>query len=454
MPRARTITLAEFEGVYAGDEASPPLRDGLHPLAPDSFKRLEELALAQSCPPDAGGNVPADPPLSLLLRKGVGKVVTVRNHVGVIALSGGCRIEVLPKTLRKAGTAADRSTQEESQRRLLLNMLRSAWDLDAREAAPTELLHARMPVFEAFVRMFLDLVAGLVKRGLPGGYTRIEGNERFFKGKLLVAAQVRENLVRKERFFVAHDEFRLDNPANRLLRSGLEWCLRESCHDANRRTARQLLTAFEDIPSSNDVAGDFASCAEAERQVHCRKALDWCRVFLRGNSIANLPGTRHAQALLFPMEKVFERHVARWLRRTALPGVEISTQEKRLCLFEESPIGPTFRLNPDIVVRRGKDVLAIADTKWKLLSCDPSRNFGMSQSDMYQMYAYQKRYKTARALLVYPVHDALGPLATVPPVFHTPADAEVRVLFWNPANAQSTASSAARLFTAATTPSP
>ena len=434
MPGPRILTLAEFEGVYACDEPSPSVREGLHPLDRKRFAQLEELAIRLASRPesDSSGSV-----LSLGSRKGVGKVVSARNHVGVIALADGTQIEILPKTIRSFGDpgSGERQVNEENHRKFFLRMLRETWDLDAKEATPAELRAARLPVFEAFIQMCLGCVSKLVKRGLPGGYARIESNEPFFKGKLLVADHIRNNLVRKYRFFVAHDEFSLDNPANRILRTGLEWVAKTTHLDSNRRLARQLLAVFEDIPRSSNLVGDFASCSAAERNAHCKTAIDWCRVFLRGYSISNLPGTRNAQALLFPMESVFERYVVRRLRREADPfDIRVTAQERSFHLFEESPRGKAFQLKPDIVLRSAgndADGLAIADTKWKLLCDDPSVNYGIATGDMYQMYAYQKRYRAKTILLVYPLHDALGSIASTPPFFRTPDDSDVRVVFFD-----------------------
>lgn len=434
MPRPRILTLAEFEGIYACDESSPPVREGLHPLDRKRFAQVEELAICLSSRPE---NDSSRSVLSLGSRKGVGKVVFVQNHVGVVALADGTQIEILPKTIRSFGVpgSKERQDNEESHRNLFLRMLRETWDLAAKEATPAELRTARLPVFEAFIQMYLGCVSELVKRGLPGGYARIESNETFFKGKLLVADHIRNNLVRKDRFFVAHDEFSLDNPANRILRTGLEWVVKTTHLDSNRRLARQLLAVFEDVPRSSNLAGDFASCEAAERNAHCKKAIDWCRVFLHGHSISNLPGTRHAQALLFPMETIFERYVARRLRREAAPfDIRVTAQERSFHLFEESPRGKAFQLKPDIVLRRagnGADGLAIADTKWKLLCDDPSVNYGIATGDMYQMYAYQKRYRAKTILLVYPLHDALGSIDSPPPFFRTPDDSDIRVVFFN-----------------------
>ena len=41
------------------------------------------------------------------------------------------------------------------------------------------------------------------------------------------------------------------------------------------------------------------------------------------------------------------------------------------------------------------------DTKWKLLA-ESKANYGISQADMYQMYAYQKKYGSQNVTLIYP----------------------------------------------------
>ncbi len=59
-------------------------------------------------------------------------------------------------------------------------------------------------------------------------------------------------------------------------------------------------------------------------------------------------------------------------------------------------------IKPDIVIERKSDnAIFVCDTKWKLLS---DKN-GISQSDMYQMYAYQKKYSAQNTTLLYPLTD-------------------------------------------------
>lgn len=137
---------------------------------------------------------------------------------------------------------------------------------------------------------------------------------------------------------------------------------------------------------------------------HYDKALSWCRVFLRGHSFTAFAGNEIAFALLFPMEKVFESFVAAKFRRHIKSEVKLRVQDTRFSLFD-SPTR-TFALRPDLVLEF-EERTVVLDTKWKLLS-DNVKNRGILQSDMYQMYAYSKKYDADRVVLLYPHSNALS----------------------------------------------
>jgi 5-methylcytosine-specific restriction enzyme subunit McrC len=47
--------------------------------------------------------------------------------------------------------------------------------------------------------------------------------------------------------------------------------------------------------------------------------------------------------------------------------------------------------------------IRIVDTKWKLLDANnETKNYEISQSDMYQLFAYAKKYKSKKLYLIYP----------------------------------------------------
>jgi len=429
MPRLWTIS--EFEGFYAGTEDSDvSVQPGLHPIPRTYFSALKELLGTNL---DDAENT--QPVFSLSHHRGLGDVVQARNHVGVVSFADGSQIEILPKLVRSFAHRGD--SENNRVRGLLLKMLAAAFDIAPVFHDETDLRLSRLPLLEAFFRTFLDTIGRLAKRGLAGGYVRLEENERLFKGKLLVAEHIRRNLVRRERFYVSHDAFLTDTPANRILRTSLEFVRSRTAMEKNRRDSIRLLSVFEDVPPSTDQESDFAACKTPTRDAVYREAVAWCDVFLRGRSLANLPGTRNACAFLFPMEKVFERYVARTMQRLLSetnPELTVESQTKSIWLstLPETP-KDTLVVQPDIIVRRTDDGTAVAvlDTKWKLLDPD-AQHFGVSQSDFYQLAAYQRHHNVAETVLVYPSHDALGPLANTSPVYlHQAGTPRIRVVFFD-----------------------
>ena len=63
---------------------------------------------------------------------------------------------------------------------------------------------------------------------------------------------------------------------------------------------------------------------------------------------------------------------------------------------------------PDITIRdKGGNILAIIDTKWKMLNPEEPK-YDISQSDIYQMFAYATQYQCQDIILLYPYHNATG----------------------------------------------
>ena len=329
--------------------------------------------------------------LSLSVRRNIGKVITARNYVGLITMSDGTVIEILPKI-------ADGEITVSETKQIFLEMLKTLNDVNFKDFNVSSLHTERLSLLEIFIKMFLDEVTILTKQGLKAAYTPIESNEKFYKGKLLASQNLKHNLVNKERFFVRYDDFNINRPENRLIKSTISFLLKATRDVRNRQLASRLLTYFDKVGFSTNYEGDFSRCFADRSVSHYQKALSWCRVFLRGNSFTAFAGSEVALALLFPMEKVFESFIATRFRKHLGTGINIRTQDNRYSLFD-SP-SRAFALRPDIVLEFDERTIVL-DTKWKLLT-DSARNKGISQSDMYQMYAYSKKYEADGIVLVYP----------------------------------------------------
>ena len=214
----------------------------------------------------------------------------------------------------------------------------------------------------------------------------------------MASEHLRHNLFNHERFYLEYDEFSLNRPENRLLKSALRLLLSLSQDVSNRQRIRRLLSSFDRVPFSSNHAADFERCFSSRETKHYERALSWCKVFLRGDSFTSFPGSYVAIALLFPMETIFEQFIAAKLKRIVGNNARCITQDRNHYLFNL----PTkvFALQPDLVIEAGNRVF-VMDTKWKILSGVGS-TLGVSQADMYQMYTYAKKYSSTRTILIYP----------------------------------------------------
>jgi len=64
-------------------------------------------------------------------------------------------------------------------------------------------------------------------------------------------------------------------------------------------------------------------------------------------------------------------------------------------------------MKPDISRRRGNQVAFILDAKWKRVNGRATdRKHNIDQADMYQLYAYGKRYGCKTVALIYPKNES------------------------------------------------
>ena len=334
-------------------------------------------------------------------RRNVGDRITVKNYVGLIQMKDGFQVQILPKI----SFGEEEDSGNARTKRIFLRMLRSMKDFPSKIFNDASLKVEQMNLYEIFINMYLQEVRHLVKRGIKSAYVSQEDNLRYYKGKLLVGQHLRANLVHKERFYVGYEEFLSNSPENRLVKSTLEKLQKITSSAENSKEIRQLLTAFELVESSTNYQKDFSKVVIDRNTKDYEMLMQWSKVFLMNKSFTTFSGSTTSRALLFPMESVYESYVSQQMKKVFRPdGWDISTQDKGHYLFMNPR--KKFALRPDIVLTKD-DHTVIMDTKWKNLINNEKKNYGISQSDMYQMYAYSKKYKTSEIWLLYPINDEM-----------------------------------------------
>lgn len=365
---------------------------GYTSLPQDTFDALENFILTNNA-----YNSDALDIMGISARKGVGRIITAKNYVGIITMEDGTSIEILPKIYSKEAVT------EAKVKRLLIDMLKTLRNAPFKNLQNTNVNIEKLNVFEIFIRMFIDEVFYIVKRGLKCDYETRQSNGNVFKGKMIFSGQIKYNYAHQERCFVEYDEFNTNRAENKIIKAALNYLYKTTSSSRNKADIKTLLSAFNEIDESKDYKSDFGKIIPDRKTTDYQTALLWSKVFLMGKSFTSFAGSEVAFALLFPMETLFESFIATKLKKALSgTGYTLSAQDRTYHLFD---MPKKFLMKPDIVIKNKElHKSFVMDTKWKILS-DAKANYGISQADMYQMYAYQKKYKSESVTLLYPLTE-------------------------------------------------
>lgn len=366
------------------------------PLDPRETAALRGVALEEQ--KDASGDY-----RRVLSVRGGG--IYAANYVGIVEVSRKTTILVLPKVDLADGDDEKRA----GTRKAFLRMLRDwRWLREARfpEASIGDL--KRFEMREAFYFLFLQSVVRLAQRGLARRYRTVENNLPFLRGRIRFPEHLRQNAVNRSRFFVGYDEFSADRPANRLIRTALDLLAVRARRPRNRQLIHGLRVVFSDIPPSSQPAVDWDRRLVDRSMRHYGEVLPWVGLLLFRHGLATFAGDHRNRALLFPMEEVFEDFVTASFRRYS--GYPVQSQRPQWPLVTEDGKG-LFMMKPDIaLMSESRDRPAfILDAKWKRLEArlDDARR-GIAQSDLYQLFAYGKKYGVPKVALIYPKSAAFS----------------------------------------------
>ena len=403
-------TITEYDS-FVSDLSLP----GSTTLPKKVFEQLEEFILSAQTAESSADVLSL---MELRVKRGVGKVITAKNYVGVISLKDGTTIEILPKICSLPEERSDERKAHAKARILLIEMLQTLKASPFKSLQAASLEAAKLPLLEIFIRLFLEEVFRIVKHGLKCSYQLVQSNETQFKGKWKIAQHITHNYAHKERAFVEYELYHVNRAENRLLKAALQHLYQISSSAKNKSTIKTLLHEFREVTASAHYQEDFAQCIPDRTMKHYETALLWCRIFLKGKSFTPFSGSHTAAALLFPMEVLFERYVAARLKqRLAGQDFQVLLQDTSHYLFDIPR--RQFLLKPDIVIIRNRDqAVFLLDTKWKQLSAK-RRQYGISSEDMYQMYAYQKKYQAENVRLLYPLSTELEQASPGPIVFRS-----------------------------------
>ncbi|MCY4361024.1 MAG: McrC family protein [Gammaproteobacteria bacterium] len=326
-----------------------------------------------------------------------------QNYVGIITTRKGTVLEILPK-IDLGDDKNNKKTKE-----IFLKMLRTWRGLSEAQFSQSNInALQRFSMLEAFIRLFLDNLISLTQRGIAKQYQAVEDNLACLKGRLLFPQHLGNNLTNQARFYVGFDEFSADRPANRLINSAIHKLIPMVRQSQNQQLLYQLRLCFDEIPLSRQWQTDWDRHRVDRTMQHYNSVMQWVGLFLFGHGLTTFRGKHVNQSLLFPMEEVFEDFVTHHIRKHQ-DQFSVKAQRPQRPLAHLDGTTPAFQMKPDISLTpfdKPDDVRYILDTKWKHINenaNDPKRD--ISQTDMYQLYSYGKKYGCEKVALIYPSTD-------------------------------------------------
>ncbi|EMH4163347.1 McrC family protein [Pluralibacter gergoviae] len=344
----------------------------------------------------------------ILSREGK-RFLRLGSYVGYLESPNGESIEILPKTSLAA------PTEIASLRHLLRRMLSTSLGVTPREASQAALQRSDQPLHEWIISEFLRHLADLVRKGLRFDYHLIEDEySAYIRGQLNVTAQMRMPPGRGTHFHVRYAEFSPQRIENRLLRTALDWVLKTTRQGQSWRQANSLSHQLDGImPVCGNTTQFMRQWSKGKYLLGYRAIKPWCQLILEQMNPDFQYGSHQGISLLFRMEKLYENWVGFGLARTLHRNYKLIEQTKSQYLLEHIPVDGNssqrwFMLKPDFLITGEQTV--VLDAKWKLLdnrANDSLKKYDISQSDLYQMFAYGQNYLDGKGnmLLIYPRHQ-------------------------------------------------
>lgn len=350
------------------------LRVGHKGFSKDHFERLAIYQENRQCPFFSLGH----------------NAIRFSNYVGVFQVKD-LVIEVLPKTGRNNDT--------ELWRNVLLDMLKISGFLNVKSVSDSSLQLKSGTLLNLFFEVYLSYCRNIISEGLVRRYCLINHNQYMLKGRIIFSDQIKNNIVRKERFFTNCQEYMIDNKYNQLLFKALKILSSVSTNSAQRRDATYLLQQNDGIADIQCTQDTFLRLTYERTTERYRAALRLAELIILNYQPDLKSGSRSVFAILFPMEALFESYVVQVLTRAARQkAIKILPQKKKHFWRGEDKGIKTVR--PDIII----DYLAdsnrkrvILDTKWKL----PKNNVP-ADNDLKQMFVYNKVFDAQSSNLIYP----------------------------------------------------
>lgn len=328
------------------------------------------------------------------------------SYVGVIQI-GKKRVEILPKLYNPSVNVSinyldtvEQETLKQTARKNLFHLLSIAGLIPYYKSGISR-YGKEQDFFEFLITLFLNDLENVMGSHFHHEYIHQSEDLGTIKGKLDFQKQARKLPSQVHTFSCNFDEFSIDNPLNRIIKATLKR-IQELCrNEDNKKRSFNFYSLMHEIQDELITPSYVSRLHFSRLNEKYESIIEFCCMILFGSTYSAEEGSHHYYALIFDMNLVFEKYVARLLRNS-LSEYSFESQANLNLASDHEPVFKYTRTKkhmiPDIIVRENGKSFAIIDTKYK-----PNLSKGyISNADTYQMLAYSVANESDRAVLLYP----------------------------------------------------
>lgn len=322
--------------------------------------------------------------------------VTFINYVGYIKLSS-VSIEILPKI--------SINNNPEEERKALLHMIARCGIIKVNYSEINSLKLYKMDLNEILSYLFAIKLQKELIKGPYLEYSYVEENANALKGSLVVSGQIRNIASSMPKAFCRYEEFLIDNKLNRILNYCVLKLIKSVKNQETIKILRHLQTMLSDVSQIEVSSYEINNYNFNRLNNRFEEIFILAKMILSGQATLGESGKEKAFSILFKMNDIFEKYIAKLVSNSLEEEKVYSQHSKYKLLANEKKNSGVFQLKPDIVIETKRSETIIIDTKWKSISSKYNRH-GVKRDDLYQMYAYLTRYPNAKTvILLYPNND-------------------------------------------------
>jgi 5-methylcytosine-specific restriction enzyme subunit McrC len=325
------------------------------------------------------------------------KTIRPLNYVGVIR-TGDLTIQIFPKLF------SDQNIKEH-QRIVagnLLKMLSFTDHLPIKESDIADLDEEKIDLFEIFIRIFAKELHHMIRNSQKREYVKKADDLRVIKGKINFNNY--NNPARLHVIPCEYYDFSLDNLMNRTLKYSCYLMSRSVIDFSTARMLKRVIDILDQVNLTPVSVPEIDRISFTRLNMMFEPFIRLCKIFLSHSTLTLQASDTESFSFLIPMEKLFEEFIAGMLKNEPEfyfeKNIYVGSQENIGYLVKDDTGKRLFQMRPDILIG-DSPWEAIIDTKYKVLIED-DRKFGVSQADLYQMYAYAGNTSVMKCMLLYP----------------------------------------------------